>query len=188
MQEPGPVCEDEQLGEVCHRAGALLPPTIRKWSWWPLMYARKTIFGALGAGSKGTAGHQDHTPSYALDEGALLFVGTLYLGERGHVCGIQVVRPRARGDVSSYFTRFGDGAPDQLPARFPPESHSALGRIHGLGDGEPERPEISPVRERRLPVEVDIQGGVVVRQRVADDMGRREGDAATRWCRGRDGH
>src|ERR687895_440012 len=26
MQEPGPVCEDEQLGEVCHRASALLPP------------------------------------------------------------------------------------------------------------------------------------------------------------------
>jgi hypothetical protein len=33
VQEPGSVREDEQLGEVCHRACSLLSPTIRKWSW-----------------------------------------------------------------------------------------------------------------------------------------------------------
>ena len=89
-----------------------------------------------------------------------------------------MVCPGTTGYLTAFGARLGDGVSNQLPARFPPESHPALGCVHGLGNGEPERPEISPVGERRLSVEVGIGGWVVVRQRIADHMGRGVGDAA----------
>ena len=41
-QQPGGIGEPEQLGQMERRAGALWPPTMVKWSWWPLRYAMRT--------------------------------------------------------------------------------------------------------------------------------------------------
>src|SRR5215213_8044772 len=73
----------------------------------------RIVLWRLGYGGEGAARHEDHPPSLALHELALLLVCGLYvLQVRIH--GLQVVGPCATGYLRAEATGFGDGASDEL--------------------------------------------------------------------------
>ena len=136
-------------------------------------------------GGERAAGHQDHLGAGALDERALLLVRgaddrEVEVGRRR-----QVVGARAGGDRPAHRPRLGDAAADQLAADRPVEAHAALGGVHRLGDGEPVLPQVAAEGERRLPVELRRPVGVAGGERVGDDVGGGERDAAPRRAGGR---
>ena len=92
--------------------------------------------------------------------------------------GRQVVGAGAVGDQRIVAgARLGLGAADQLLRLGPAEPHAALRGIHRLGDAEAEVPEAMAEFERRVPVDRRGQPGIVVGQRIGDDVGRGIGDA-----------
>src|SRR5215210_1408015 len=65
------------------------------------------VVGAFGVGGQGAAGHQDHTPTLALDECALLLVGALHVLKCGLFGGFEMVRSGTAGYLSTFGPRFG---------------------------------------------------------------------------------
>ena len=95
------------------------------------------------------------------------------------VTGIEVIRPRAgKEHRAGDGPRVRHGAAYQLLRRVPREAHPALRRVHRLRDREAEAVQVAAIRERRVPVEVDVEPRVVVRQRAGDDVHGRERHAA----------
>ena len=137
------------------------------------------VLGATGAGRECARGHQDDASAHALDEPALLLVGRLDVRQRHARPRLELIGARARGeDRAAHSARLGDAAPDQLARRRPVEAHAALGRVHRLGHGEAQRPDVVPIAERRVPVERDLERGVDRGEWVGDDVDGRHPDAA----------
>jgi hypothetical protein len=136
-------------------------------------------------GGQRAAGHQDHLAAQALDEAHLLLVGCLNRSDAEAWREREVIRAGAGCDPPTHSTRLDQRAANKFPRRRPVKPHAALGRVHGLGDGEPERPQIAPVRQRHIPVERDLQRRVDVRQRIADNMRRRVSNPAAQRPVGR---
>ena len=59
----------------------------------------------------------------------------------------------------------------------PRQPHTALGRIHGLGNTEAEIPQAVTETQRRVPVYGGRQPWVVIGKGIGHHMGGREGDA-----------
>ena len=76
-----------------------------------------------------------------------------------------------------------EAAADQFERCRPVDAHAALGGIHGLGDAEPERPQVPAECDGALPVDGGIEPGVAIGQRIGDDMRGGVGDAAERRLR-----
>ena len=139
------------------------------------------VVRALGARRERAAGHQDdpaaaatrssaHCSSYAASTSASVTLRD----------GLEVIGARARReDRAGHRLRLGHRALDQLLGRPPVESHAALRGVHRLRDGEPERPEIAPIGERRVPVERDLERRIDGGERIGDDVDGCEGDAAS---------
>src|SRR5262249_22674991 len=72
---------------------------------------------------------------------------------------------------------------DQFERGRPVDAHAALGGIHGLGDAEPERPQMAAERDGALPIDGGIEPGIGVRERIGDHVRRRVGDAVERRLR-----
>ncbi len=137
------------------------------------------VVRALGARGERAARHQDDPAADRLDERALLLVGGLDVGERHARPRLEVVGAgAAREDGARDRARLADRPADQLLRRVPVEAHPALRGVHGLGDGEAERPDVAPVGERRVPVQARLERRVDRRPRIGDDVHGGEADAA----------
>ena len=128
--------------------------------------------------------HQHDAPAEFFDRGALLLVGADDVVE-GHVgARFEMIGAGAAADQRAGKILGGVEAPaDQFERGRPVDAHAALGGVHGLGDAEPERPQVPAECDGALPVDRGIEPGVAIGQRIGDDMRGRVGDAAERRLR-----
>src|SRR5215210_1625204 len=137
----------------------------------------RVLLRLLGNGGEGAARHEDHAPSLALHEPALLLVGGRHVLQ-GRARGPHVVGAGAAGYLRAVAAGLCHGAADELLRGLPVEPHPALGRVHGLGEREAERPQVAPVGHGGFPVECRARRRVNVGQRVGDHVGGRVRDPA----------
>ena len=134
------------------------------------------------------ARHQHDAPAELLDRRALLLVGADDVVDGDVARRARDDRCRRRSAISApgRSLRGVEAAADQLERGRPVEPHAALRRVHGLGDAEPERPEMAAERDGALPVDGGVEPGIAVGQRIGDHMRGRIGDAVERRLRRRE--
>ena len=128
------------------------------------------------------ARHQNHACTLALDIAHLLFVAALDRVEGHTHVGREMVGAGAARNQAVHRPCFGDGASDELARDGPVEARAALRGVHRLGDAKAERPEVTPVGERRVPVQLRV------RVRIAHDVRRGVGHTGPDRSGGRGPH
>ena len=142
------------------------------------------VVGAAAELRQRARGHQDDAAAHLLDRRDLLLIGADHvvdgswrLRPRDDRCRRRRTPARCRG------LRRAHRALDQLQRGRPVQPHAALRGVHRFGDAEAEIPDMLAEGDGAVPVDRRRQPGIVVGERIGDDMRGRERDAVERALR-----
>ena len=136
------------------------------------------VGGVSGHAGQGAAGHHDQLAAQCLDGFHLLLVAADHVIHCLHGVEVQVIGAAAAGDQRArHVFRGVERAADQLQRAGPVQPHAALGRVHGLGHAQAQRPQVAAVGDGGVPVDRGGEPRVDSGQRIGDHVRGRVGDA-----------
>ncbi|CAG9205117.1 hypothetical protein BCAR13_1560013 [Paraburkholderia caribensis] len=132
---------------------------------------------------KRAARHDDQGPAQRLDRFHLFFVRANHVVDVARVFRRQVVRAASGCDQRArrVFGRI-QRTPDQFQRGCPVQAHAALGSVHRFGNAEAERPQVSPISHRRIPIDRALRRRIMIGERIGNDVRRRISDSRGLWA------
>src|SRR6266851_132021 len=137
----------------------------------------RVIFWSARDARELAAGHDHDLAALVFDETALLLIGGFDIAEGAGGPRLEVVGLRAAHDPTADCPGLRDRALDQLLGGVPVEAHSALRRVHRLGDAQPVAPDVAAERKGAFPVDHRGRERADVGERVGDHVDRCVGDS-----------